>query len=165
MKKSLLELGGSDAFIVLADANLDKAVEVGIEARFQNAGQVCLAAKRFILQRPIAEAFAQKFVAVAAKLKAGDPLNEATTMGPIARGDLRDGIHDQVQRSIASGAKLLLGGKKIEEAVSSTNRPCSAMSYRAWRPLTGRSSDRWLPSRSPKTSSTPSRSPTRANTD
>jgi succinate-semialdehyde dehydrogenase len=114
MKKSLLELGGSDAFIVLADANLDKAVEVGIEARFQNAGQVCLAAKRFILERPIAEAFTKKSVAAAAKLKAGDTLNQATTMGPIARGDLRDGIHDQVQRSIADGAKLLLGGKNIE---------------------------------------------------
>jgi succinate-semialdehyde dehydrogenase len=113
MKKSLLELGGSDAFIVLADANVDKAVEVGIEARFQNAGQVCIAAKRFILERPIAEEFARKFVTAAAKIKTGDPLDHATTIGPIAREDLRDGIHDQVQRSIAGGAKLLLGGKKV----------------------------------------------------
>jgi succinate-semialdehyde dehydrogenase len=114
MKKSLLELGGSDAFVVLADANLDKAVEVGIEARFQNAGQVCIAAKRFILERPIAEAFTKKFVEAAAKVKPGDPLDPATTIGPIARGDLRDGIHEQVQRSIAKGAKLLLGGKMVE---------------------------------------------------
>lgn len=114
VKKSLLELGGSDPFIVLADANIDKAVEVGIEARFQNAGQVCIAAKRFILERPIAEEFTQKFVRAAAKIKAGDPLQEATTIGPIARDDLRDGIHDQVERSVASGAKLLLGGKKVD---------------------------------------------------
>jgi succinate-semialdehyde dehydrogenase len=114
MKKSLLELGGSDAFIVLADADLDKAVKVGIEARFQNAGQVCIAAKRFILERPIAEAFTTKFIEAASKLRAGNPLDAATTMGPIARSDLRDGIHDQVQRSIAGGAKLRLGGKKID---------------------------------------------------
>jgi succinate-semialdehyde dehydrogenase len=114
LKKSLLELGGADAFIVLADADLDKAVAVGIEARFQNAGQVCLAAKRFILERPIAAEFTRKYVHEAAKVKAGDPLDEATTIGPIARGDLRDGIHDQVVRSVARGARLLLGGKPIE---------------------------------------------------
>ncbi|MBV8474349.1 MAG: aldehyde dehydrogenase family protein, partial [Hyphomicrobiales bacterium] len=102
------------AFIVLADADIDKAVAVGIKARFQNAGQVCIAAKRFILERPIAEELARKFVAAAAKIKTGDPLDETTTIGPVARGDLRDGIHDQVQRSIASGAKLLLGGKKVD---------------------------------------------------
>jgi succinate-semialdehyde dehydrogenase len=113
MKKSLLELGGSDPFIVLADADIDKAVEVGIEARFQNAGQVCLAAKRFILERPIAEEFARKFVSAAAKIKTGDPLDETTRIGPVAREDLRAGVHDQVQRSIASGAKLLLGGKQL----------------------------------------------------
>ena len=114
MKKSLLELGGADAYIVLADANLDKAVEVGIEARFQNAGQVCLAAKRFILERSIAEEFTHKYVQAAAKVVAGNPLDAKTTIGPIARDDLRDGIHDQVERSIASGAKLLLGGKKLD---------------------------------------------------
>jgi succinate-semialdehyde dehydrogenase len=114
LKRSLLELGGADPFIVLADANLDKAVEIGVEARFQNAGQVCIAAKRFILERPIAEEFTKKFVQAAAKIKAGNPLDAATTIGPIARDDLRDGIHDQVGRSLASGARLLLGGKKIE---------------------------------------------------
>jgi succinate-semialdehyde dehydrogenase len=114
LKKSLLELGGADAFIVLADADLEKAVEVGIEARFQNAGQVCLAAKRFILERPIAEEFTRRYVNAAAKVKAGDPLDAATTIGPIARGDLRQGVHDQVQRSVASGARLLLGGKNID---------------------------------------------------
>jgi succinate-semialdehyde dehydrogenase len=113
-KRSLLELGGADPFIVLADADLDRAVETGIEARFQNAGQVCLAAKRFIIERPIADEFTRKYVSAAAKVKAGDPLDASTTIGPIARGDLRDGVHDQVVRSIASGAKLLLGGKKMD---------------------------------------------------
>ncbi len=114
MKKSLLELGGADAYIVLADADIDKAVEAGIEARFQNAGQVCLAAKRFILERPIVDEFTRKYVEAVAKVKAGDPLDPATTIGPIARDDLRDGIHDQVERSIAAGAKLLLGGRKVD---------------------------------------------------
>ncbi len=113
MKKSLLELGGADAYIVLADADIDKAAEVGIEARFQNAGQVCLAAKRFILERPIAEAFTRTYIEAVRKVKAGDPLDPATTIGPIARDDLRDGIHDQVERSIAAGATLLLGGEKV----------------------------------------------------
>ena len=112
MKKSLLELGGADAYIVLADADIDKAVEVGIEARFQNAGQVCLAAKRFILERPIADEFTRKYVEAVGKVRAGDPLDPTTTIGPIARDDLRDGIHDQVKRSIAAGAVLLLGGEK-----------------------------------------------------
>jgi succinate-semialdehyde dehydrogenase len=114
LKKSLLELGGADAFIVLADADLDRAVHVGIEARFQNAGQVCLAAKRFILERPIADEFTRKFVQAAAELRTGDPLDQATTFGPIARDDLRDSVHDQVERSIASGARLLLGGRKAD---------------------------------------------------
>ena len=114
-KKSLLELGGADAYIVLADADLDRAVEIGVTARFQNAGQVCLAAKRFILERPIAEAFTQRYVeAVRNTVKAGDPLDPATTIGPIARGDLRDGVHDQVERSVAAGARLLLGGRKVD---------------------------------------------------
>jgi succinate-semialdehyde dehydrogenase len=114
LKKSLLELGGADAFIVLADANIDLAVKAGIEARFQNAGQVCLAAKRFILERPIAEEFTRKFVAAARQLIAGDPLDPASAIGPMARGDLRDELHGQVERSIAAGATLALGGHKIE---------------------------------------------------
>ena len=114
LKKSLLELGGTDAFIVLADADIDGAVRAGIGGRYQNAGQVCLAAKRFILERPIAEAFTERFVRAAAEVRAGDPLDAATTIGPIARGDLRDGVHDQVERSLAAGARLLLGGAKVE---------------------------------------------------
>ncbi|MGF6573388.1 succinate-semialdehyde dehydrogenase [Paraburkholderia sp. GAS333] len=114
LKKTLLELGGADAFIVLADANVDLAVKAAIEARFQNAGQVCLAAKRFILERPIAEEFTRKFVAAAAQIKAGDPLDPVSTIGPMARPDLRDELHNQVQRTIKAGATLLLGGNKVE---------------------------------------------------
>lgn len=113
LKKSLLELGGVDAFIVLADANLDLAVKAGIEARFQNAGQVCLAAKRFILEKPIAAEFTRKFVAAASQLKTGDPLDPSTTIGPMARHDLRDELHSQVLRTIDAGATLLLGGQPI----------------------------------------------------
>lgn len=114
LKKSLLELGGSDAFIVLADANIDLAVTAAVEARFQNAGQVCLAAKRFIVEQPIAEAFTAKFVAAVKQLKVGDPLSGTTQVGPMARGDLRDELHGQVQRTLAAGATLLLGGNKVE---------------------------------------------------
>jgi succinate-semialdehyde dehydrogenase len=114
LKKSLLELGGADAFIVLADANINLAVKAGIEARFQNAGQVCLAAKRFILEAPIVEEFIRKFVAAAKQIKAGDPLDPASTIGPMARADLRDELHRQVERTIAAGATLALGGHAIE---------------------------------------------------
>jgi succinate-semialdehyde dehydrogenase len=114
LKKSLLELGGSDAFIVLADANVDLAVKAAVEARFQNAGQVCLAAKRFILEAPIAEQFTRQFVAAVEQLKVGDPLDSAINVGPMARADLRDELDGQVQRTIAAGATLLLGGKKID---------------------------------------------------
>ena len=114
LKKSLLELGGTDAFIVLADADIDRAVAVGLHARFQNAGQVCLAAKRFILEKPIAEEFTRKFVEAAGKLKVGNPLDLSTAIGPMARDDLREELHHQVERTIAAGARLLLGGKKVE---------------------------------------------------
>ncbi len=114
IKKTVLELGGADPFIVLADADIDKAVEAGIKARYGNSGQICLNAKRFILEEAIAEQFTTKFVAAARKLKTGDPLDPSTTNGPIAREDLRDSVHDQVTRSITSGATLLLGGHKVE---------------------------------------------------
>ncbi len=113
IKKSVLELGGSDPFIVLADADVEAAVRAAVQSRYENAGQVCLAAKRIILERPIAERFQTAFVDAVAALKVGDPMDEETFLGPIARGDLRDGIHDQVERSIGSGAKLLLGGRKM----------------------------------------------------
>ncbi|MGZ3617825.1 MAG: aldehyde dehydrogenase family protein, partial [Ktedonobacteraceae bacterium] len=90
LKKNVLELGGSDAFIVLEDADLDAAAQTAVRARFQNTGQSCIAAKRFIAVESIADAFEKKFVEAASKLVMGDPLDRATQVGPMARGDLRD---------------------------------------------------------------------------
>jgi len=111
LKKCVLELGGSDPFIVLADADLDAAVNAAVQARFTNAGQICICAKRFILEAPIAEEFTKKFVEATGKLVSGDPMDESTFLGPMARVDLREQIHRQVTESVASGARLLLGGQ------------------------------------------------------
>jgi len=111
LKKCVLELGGSDPYIVLEDADINKAVEVGITGRFQNSGQTCIAAKRFIIIESVYEEFKQKFVTAASKLKMGDPTANDTYIGPQARLDLRDGLHDQVTRSVAAGATVLLGGE------------------------------------------------------
>ncbi len=114
LKKTVLELGGSDAFIVLEDADLDEAAQVAVTARFQNNGQSCIAAKRFIVVDSVAEAFEQKFVANTAKLKVGDPLEYDTRIGPLARKDLQETLDQQVQQSIQQGAKVLIGGKARE---------------------------------------------------
>lgn len=113
LKKCVLELGGSDAFIVLEDADLDAAVQVAVRARFQNTGQSCIAAKRFIVVEAVADAFEQKFVAAAAQLRVGDPLNRETQVGPMARADLREELDQQVQASVKMGAEVALGGKKL----------------------------------------------------
>lgn len=115
-KKSVLELGGSDAFIVLADADLDAAVAAGVRARFTNCGQVCLAAKRFIVEQSIAEEFTQRFTAAAAALRIGDPLQSGTQMGPMARADLRDQLEAQVQASVRIGARVVTGGSRRDGA-------------------------------------------------
>src|SRR5262245_28674891 len=109
-----MELGGSDAFTVCEDADIPGAVAAGIKGRFHNAGQVCLAAKRFILVEKIADEFEQLFVEAARKLRAGDPLDPASAMGPMARVDLRDSLHDQVKGSIAKGARVLCGGRPLD---------------------------------------------------
>lgn len=114
LKKTVLELGGSDAFIVLEDADLDEAAQVAVTARFQNNGESCIAAKRFIVVESVAEAFEQKFVANTARLKVGNPLEYDTKVGPLARKDLRDILDQQVQQSIQQGAKVLIGGKVRE---------------------------------------------------
>lgn len=113
LKKSVLELGGSDPFIVLAGADIDKAVEAAVIGRFQNAGQICIAAKRIILEAPIAEEFTSKFVTAVAALRIGDPLDESTELGPMARFDLRDELDQQVRSTIDQGADVLLGGAKL----------------------------------------------------
>jgi succinate-semialdehyde dehydrogenase / glutarate-semialdehyde dehydrogenase len=110
-KKSLLELGGSDAFIVLDDADIEGAVNAAVKARFANCGQVCLAAKRFIVTPGIAADFEERFVEEVRKLRVGDPLDRTTKLGPLARDDLRISLYTQVRDSIAGGAKLLVGGQ------------------------------------------------------
>jgi len=113
LKKCVLELGGSDPFIVLNDADLDLAVKAAVAGRYQNTGQVCAAAKRFIVEEGIADAFTQRFVAAVAALKMGAPDSEENYVGPMARYDLRDELHQQVQDTLAEGATLLLGGEKV----------------------------------------------------
>jgi acyl-CoA reductase-like NAD-dependent aldehyde dehydrogenase len=113
LKKTVLELGGSDAFIVLEDADLDAAAQMAVRARFQNTGQSCIAAKRFIVVDGVADDFERKFVEAAAKLKAGDPLDRVTQIGPLARADLRETLARQVQESVAMGAKARLGGEPV----------------------------------------------------
>ncbi len=109
LKKCVLELGGSDAFIVLEDADLDEAVKWAVASRFLNSGQSCIAAKRFILVDAIAEDFLTRFKAGVEALQAGDPMDEATTFAPMAREDLRDELHEQVKESIAAGAVAVTG--------------------------------------------------------
>lgn len=114
LKKAVLELGGSDAFIVLEDADLDAAAETAVRARYQNTGQSCIAAKRFIVVESEASAFEQKFVEAAAQLQVGNPLDRQTQIGPIPRSDLREGLDALVQDSVKMGAKVALGGKPLE---------------------------------------------------
>jgi succinate-semialdehyde dehydrogenase/glutarate-semialdehyde dehydrogenase len=110
LKKTVLELGGSDAYIVLEDADVDHAAETCVNSRLINAGQSCIAAKRFIVVEPVLQAFTKRFVALMQARKMGDPLDQATDLGPQARHDLRDALHRQVVASIERGATLLLGG-------------------------------------------------------
>jgi acyl-CoA reductase-like NAD-dependent aldehyde dehydrogenase len=114
LKKSVLELGGSDPFIVLADADVTAAAETGVRARNQNAGQSCIAAKRFIVVESVADEFEQRFNDGVAHLKIGDPMQRETQIGPLARGDLRDSLEEQVRRSVDEGAHVALGGHRRE---------------------------------------------------
>lgn len=114
LKKQVLELGGSDPFIVLADADLEAAAEAAVKARYINVGQSCVNAKRFIVEESVADRFVELFVEKAAALKIGDPMERDTKIGPMARGNLRDALHSQVERSLAEGAVLRLGGKPVD---------------------------------------------------
>jgi succinate-semialdehyde dehydrogenase/glutarate-semialdehyde dehydrogenase len=113
LKKAVLELGGSDAFIVLADADLDAAAQMAVRARFQNTGQSCIAAKRFIIVEEVADAFEQKFATAAAHLNIGDPFDRTTQIGPLPRADLREELDKLVQDSVKMGARVILGGKMV----------------------------------------------------
>jgi succinate-semialdehyde dehydrogenase/glutarate-semialdehyde dehydrogenase len=113
IKKSVLELGGSDPFIVMPSADLDEAVKTGVRARIVNNGQSCIAAKRFIIHQAIADEYEKRFVAAMNALKIGDPLDESTDIGPLATPQIVDDIEKQVTRSVSEGATLLAGGKRL----------------------------------------------------
>lgn len=112
LKKCVLELGGNNAFIVLEDADLKAAVAIAVNARMQNAGQSCIAAKRFLVHESIADAFIFQFKTALQNLKTGDVFDKATQIGPLARLDLATALDNQVQKSIAMGAQLILGGTR-----------------------------------------------------
>ena len=114
LKKAVLELGGSDPFIVMPSADLDAAVETGVRARLINNGQSCIAAKRFIVADGVADEFEQKFVARLRSVRIGDPLDVRTELGPLARSAVRDELHEQVERSRAAGARVVIGGAPLD---------------------------------------------------
>lgn len=112
LKKTVLELGGSDPYIILEDADVKKAAETCATSRLINSGQSCIAAKRFIVTEKVYDEFVEEFTQIMKSKKVGDPFEEGTDVGPQAREDLRDELHDQVQRSKEKGANILLGGEK-----------------------------------------------------
>jgi succinate-semialdehyde dehydrogenase/glutarate-semialdehyde dehydrogenase len=116
LKKSVLELGGSDAFVVLGDADLDLAVKTAVTARFQNNGQSCIAAKRFIVEAPVYDEFLRRFAAAAGAQIVGDPMDDRTQIGPVARADLLDALDDQVRATATAGAQIATGGNSLERA-------------------------------------------------
>ena len=114
LKKSVLELGGSDPFVVMPSADLDTAVSTAVTARMINNGQSCIAAKRFIVHIDIYERFVKQFVAQVSSIRVGDPMDEKTQLGPLATAAIRDELDIQVRDSVSRGAKLLTGGKRVE---------------------------------------------------
>jgi succinate-semialdehyde dehydrogenase/glutarate-semialdehyde dehydrogenase len=111
LKKTVLELGGSDPFVIFADADLDKAVEMAVTARCLNSGQSCIAAKRFLVEASIHDAFLERFTAAMVAQQVGDPLAEGTDIGPLARHDLRETLVGQVERALAAGARIAAQGE------------------------------------------------------
>jgi succinate-semialdehyde dehydrogenase/glutarate-semialdehyde dehydrogenase len=118
IKKVVLELGGSDPFIVMPSAKIDEAVSTAVKARIANNGQSCIAAKRFIVDQKIADEFESKFVTQMAALKVGDPFDPATELGPLATADALESLHADVRKSVESGARVLTGGKRLDRAGS-----------------------------------------------
>jgi succinate-semialdehyde dehydrogenase/glutarate-semialdehyde dehydrogenase len=114
IKKSVLELGGSDAFVVLSDADLPRVAALAARGRLMNAGQSCISPKRLIVDASVADEFTRLLVAEVEALVVGDPEKDGTHVGPMARADLRDGVHRQVEASVAAGARLLTGGMPLE---------------------------------------------------
>ncbi len=114
IKKQVLELGGSDPFIVLADADVEGAAAVAARARFQNVGQSCIAAKRFIVEESVADAFVAALCARVRGFVVGDPMSRDCNIGPMARANLREDLHSQIERSVAAGAELRIGGHSVD---------------------------------------------------
>lgn len=114
IKKTVLELGGSDPFVILDDADVEKAARVGARARNINSGQSCIAAKRFVVHDDVYDEFVDALVDETEALVVGDPADEGTDIGPQARGDLRDGLHEQVRASVEAGARVLTGGEPLD---------------------------------------------------
>jgi succinate-semialdehyde dehydrogenase/glutarate-semialdehyde dehydrogenase len=113
IKKCVLELGGNDPFIVMPSADFEGALATAIKARTMNTGQSCIAAKRFFIVDQIYDRFLQRFVDGMSALKMGDPMDESTELGPLATKQIQDGVHEQVQKSVAAGARLLTGGNRV----------------------------------------------------
>jgi succinate-semialdehyde dehydrogenase/glutarate-semialdehyde dehydrogenase len=165
LKKSVLELGGSDPFVVLEDADLDAAAASAVASRFLNAGQSCIAAKRFIVVDAIAEPFLERFKAGVKALVAGDPMDEATTLGPMARRDLREQVHAQVRSSIEQGAVAVTGCRPWR-ARGPIMRPRSWIGCcPGWPPIMRSCSARSPSSCGPATRPTPCGSPTTRRSD
>lgn len=112
IKKAVLELGGSNAFIVCEDADIDATIPIAVNARMQNTGQSCIAAKRYLVHKSVYAEFTDKFIKAIKELKTGNPLNDDTDIGPLARVDLAEDIEKQVDKSVAMGAKIETGGKR-----------------------------------------------------
>ncbi len=135
IKKTVLELGGSDPFIVMPSADLDAAVTTAVQARIINNGQSCIAAKRFIVAEAIAGEFERRFVEAMQAVRIGDPMDEDTQLGPLATPHILEGLDEQVRRSVAAGARVLTGGRRIErpgnyyEPTVLTDIPPSAPAY------------------------------------
>ncbi|HEY1868293.1 MAG TPA: NAD-dependent succinate-semialdehyde dehydrogenase [Candidatus Cybelea sp.] len=114
LKKCVLELGGSDPFVVFSDADLDAAAQIAVTARFQNNGESCIAAKRFIVEAGVYDEFVQRFARLASALIVGNPMEDRVQLGPCARADLRETVHEQVCATLECGADLVCGGKPVE---------------------------------------------------
>lgn len=129
IKKTVLELGGSDPYIILADANVEKAATICANSRLINNGQSCIAAKRFIVVKQVAKKFTELLVEKMSEKVMGDPLDPATDLGPMARIDLRDELHQQVLKNIRKGAKLVLGGKLPKKAKTNAYYPATVLTH------------------------------------
>jgi succinate-semialdehyde dehydrogenase / glutarate-semialdehyde dehydrogenase len=123
LKKSTMELGGSDAFIVFEDADLEKAVKHAVSGRMGNSGQACTASKRFIVVEAMADSFLQKFQAAMENFKPGDPMDKQTTLAPLSSADALNNLIKQVDGAVASGARVLMGGKRIEGQAGAFMQP------------------------------------------